>query len=276
MMKVGVPREVKDHEYRVAITPSGVRELTLRGHQVYVEQHAGEGSLISDADLKLAGAEILERASDVWATADLLLKVKEPLETEYPLLREGQVLFTYLHLAASKPCTDALLASRTTAVAYETVGSPDGTFPLLAPMSEVAGRLAPQVGAYHMMRALGGRGILPGGVPGTRPAQVVIIGAGVAGMNAALVAQGMGAEVTLLDLSLERLRDASWTLEGRVKTIASSSYELERQACHADLLIGAVLVPGARAPKLVTNDARLADAHRQRAGRHQHRPGRVL
>jgi alanine dehydrogenase len=253
-MKVGVPREVKDHEYRVAITPSGVRELTLRGHQVYVEQHAGEGSLISDADLKLAGAEILERASDVWATADLLLKVKEPLETEYPLLREGQVLFTYLHLAASKPCTDALLASRTTAVAYETVGSPDGTFPLLAPMSEVAGRLAPQVGAYHMMRALGGRGILPGGVPGTRPAQVVIIGAGVAGMNAALVAQGMGAEVTLLDLSLERLRDASWILEGRVKTMASSSYELERQACNADLLIGAVLVPGARAPKLVTNE----------------------
>ena len=166
--RIGVPREVKDHEYRVAITPSGVRELTLRGHQVYVEQHAGEGSLISDADLKLAGAEILERASDVWATADLLLKVKEPLETEYPLLREGQVLFTYLHLAASKLCTDALLASRTTAVAYETVGSPDGTFPLLAPMSEVAGRLAPQVGAYHMMRALGGRGILPGGVPGTR------------------------------------------------------------------------------------------------------------
>jgi alanine dehydrogenase len=169
-MKVGVPREVKDHEYRVAITPSGVRELTLRGHHVYVEQHAGEGSLISDADFKHVGAEILERASDVWASADLLLKVKEPLEIEYPLLREGQVLFTYLHLAASKPCTDALLASRTTAVAYETVGSPDRTFPLLAPMSEVAGRLAPQVGAYHMMRALGGRGILPGGVPGTRPA----------------------------------------------------------------------------------------------------------
>ena len=253
-MRVGVPREIKDHEYRVAITPAGVQELTRRGHEVVIEHEAGAGSLIPDADYERAGAAIAADAAAVWGAADLVLKVKEPLESEYPLLRKDQVLFTYLHLAASKSCTDALMTSGVTGIAYETVGSEDGSFPLLAPMSEVAGRLAPQVGAYHLMRSRGGRGILPGGVPGTRPAQVVVIGAGVAGMNAALVAAGMGADVTVLDLSAAKLRAASWAFDGRVKTAASSSYELERQVLGADLVVGAVLVPGAKAPTVVSSD----------------------
>ena len=253
-MKIGVPREVKDNEYRVAITPAGVHELARRGHEVVIEQGAGEGSLIADEDYEKAGAVILGDAPSVWAAAELVLKVKEPLASEYPLLRKDQVLFTYLHLAASKECTDALLTSGVTGVAYETVGAEDGTFPLLAPMSEVAGRLAPQVGAYHLMRSRGGRGILPGGVPGTRPAHVVVIGAGVAGMNAALVAAGMGAEVTMLDLSAAKLRAASWAFGSRVKTAASSAYELEQQVLSADLVIGAVLIPGAKAPKLVSHE----------------------
>jgi alanine dehydrogenase len=253
-MKVGVPREIKDDEYRVAVTPAGVYELARRGHEVVVERGAGEGSLISDGDYEKAGAVILGDALSVWEAADLLLKVKEPVESEYPLLRKGQMLFTYLHLAASRRCTDALLGSGVTAVAYETVGSEDGTFPLLAPMSEVAGRLAPQVGAYHLMRSRGGRGILPGGVPGTRPAHVVVIGAGVAGMNATLVALGMGAEVTVLDLSAAKLRAVSWAFGGRARTAASSAYEVERQALAADLVIGAVLIPGAKAPTVVSSE----------------------
>jgi len=253
-MRIGVPREIKDHEYRVAITPAGVQELTSRGHEVVIERGAGTGSLIDDDDYRQAGAAIAAGAAAVWDTADLVLKVKEPLESEYPLLRKDQVLFTYLHLAASKSCTDALMTSGATGIAYETVGAPDGTFPLLAPMSEVAGRLAPQVGAYHLMRSRGGRGILPGGVPGTRPAQVVVIGAGVAGMNAALIAAGMGADVTVLDLSAAKLRAANWAFDGRVKTAASSAYELERQVLAADLVIGAVLVPGAKAPTVVSSD----------------------
>ncbi len=252
-MKIGVPREIKDCENRVALTPMGVRELTLRGHEVYVERDAGAGAMIADVDFRGAGAVILDSPSDVWA-ADLVLKVKEPIESEYPLLRSGQVIFAYLHLAANPSCTHALLASRATAIAYETVGSDKETFPLLAPMSEVAGRLAPQIGAYELMSSRGGRGILLGGVPGTRPAHVVVLGAGVAGTNAALVALGMGARVTLLDRRPQRLRAANWAFRGRVRTVASSSYEVERQVASADFVIGAALIPGARAPVLVTSD----------------------
>src|SRR3954453_20916533 len=205
-MKVGIPREVKNHEYRVAITPSGVHELVRAGHQVFVELGAGSGSSISDADYVAAGATILPTADDVWGTGDLILKVKEPIAPEYHRMREGQVLFTYLHLAAGKECTDALIDRRVTGIAYETVELPDRSLPLLAPMSEVAGRLAPQVGAYHLMRSGGGRGVLMGGVPGVYAAKVVVIGAGVSGMNAAAIALGMQGEVLLLDRNIARLR----------------------------------------------------------------------
>ncbi|MDF2469957.1 MAG: alanine dehydrogenase, partial [Rhodococcus erythropolis] len=201
-MKVGIPREIKNHEYRVAISPAGVHELVGRGHEVVIETGAGVGSSFSDEDFKAAGAQILGSADQVWTDADLLLKVKEPIAEEYSRLRKDQVLFTYLHLAASKECTDALLASKTTSIAYETVVGSDGSLPLLAPMSEVAGRLAPQAGAYHLMRHGGGRGVLMGGVPGVRPAKVVVIGAGVSGKNAIAVAYGMQADVTVLDLSI--------------------------------------------------------------------------
>ncbi|GAB6896965.1 alanine dehydrogenase [Kineosporia succinea] len=253
-MLVGVPQEIKNHEYRVAITPAGVRELTLRGHDVLVEQGAGTGSSIPDADYEAAGAKIAGSAQEVWGAAELVLKVKEPVESEYGHLRAGQTLFTYLHLAASRPCTDALLAAGTTAIAYETVQTSSGALPLLAPMSEVAGRLAPQVGAQHLMRSAGGRGVLLGGVPGVRPARVVVIGAGISGLNAATIAVGMGADVQLLDLDVNRLREADRIFGGRVQTIASSAYEVEKAALDADLVIGAVLVPGARAPKLISND----------------------
>ncbi|RZL76733.1 MAG: alanine dehydrogenase, partial [Rhodococcus sp. (in: high G+C Gram-positive bacteria)] len=205
-MKIGIPREIKNHEYRVAISPAGVHELSERGHEVIIESGAGLGSSFTDEDFKAAGAQILSSAVAVWGSAELLLKVKEPIAEEYSRLRNDQVLFTYLHLAASKDCTDALLASRTTAIAYETVTGADGSLPLLAPMSEVAGRLAPQAGAYHLMRQGGGRGVLMGGVPGVRPAKVVVIGAGVSGRNATAVAYGMQADVTVLDLSIARLR----------------------------------------------------------------------
>ena len=251
-MKVGVPTELKCHEYRVAITPSGVQELVRCGHVVYVQRGAGKGSSINDEDYLGAGAKVLDSADDVWAEADLLLKVKEPVAEEFQQLRTGQVLFTYLHLAASHACTRALLDNRVTAIAYETVRQQDGTLPLLAPMSEVAGRLAPQVGAYHLMAPTGGRGILPGGVPGTRAANVVIIGAGVAGMNATAIAVGLGAEVSLLDLDTNRLRAADALYRGRVRTVASNVYEIERAVRAADLVIGAVLVPGATAPTLVS------------------------
>src|SRR3954451_13151112 len=201
-MRVGIPTEIKNNEFRVAITPAGVAELVHRGHEVLIEAGAGEGSAISDADFKRAGAQMINSVDEVWAEADLLLKVKEPIEPEYSRLREGQTLFTYLHLAASKPCTDALLASGTTSIAYETVQTGDGALPLLAPMSEVAGRLASQVGAYHLMRTHGGRGVLMGGVPGVRPARVVVIGAGVAGANAATIALGMQSDVVLLDRNI--------------------------------------------------------------------------
>ncbi|TMR92289.1 alanine dehydrogenase [Nonomuraea basaltis] len=253
-MKVGVPLEVKNSEYRVALTPAGVHEFVRHGHQVYVERGAGEGSSIPDADFTSAGAVIVPEADEVWATGDLIMKVKEPMVEEYHRLRKGQVLFTYLHLAASRACTRALLDSGCTAVAYETVQTPDGALPLLAPMSEVAGRLAPQVGAYHLMRTAGGRGVLMGGVSGVRAAHVVVIGAGVSGMNAAAIALGMQAEVMLLDRNIDKLRQADLIYQGHCQTVASSTLEIERAVLEADLVIGAVLVPGAKAPKLVSND----------------------
>ncbi|MEV6795832.1 alanine dehydrogenase [Streptomyces sp. NPDC051320] len=253
-MKVGIPREVKNNEFRVAITPSGVHELVRHGHQVVIEQNAGVGSAIPDEEYVAAGARILPTADEVWATADLLLKVKEPIAEEYHRLRKDQTLFTYLHLAASRECTDALLASGTTAIAYETVETANRQLPLLAPMSEVAGRLAPQVGAYHLMRSVGGRGVLPGGVPGTAPGRAVVIGGGVSGWNATQIAVGMGFHVTLLDKDINKLREADKVFGTKVQTIVSNAYELEKAVVDADLVIGAVLIPGAKAPKLVSND----------------------
>ena len=253
-MKVAIPREVKNHEYRVAITPAGVHELTQHGHEVFVEGGAGDGSSIPDADFTAAGATILATADEVWATGDLVLKVKEPIASEYHRMRKDQVLFTYLHLAASRECTDALLASGTTAIAYETVQQANGALPLLAPMSEVAGRLAPQVGAYNLMRFSGGRGVLPGGVPGVAPAKAVVIGAGVSGWHATTIAAGMGFEVTLLDRDVTKLREADKIFGTQIKTVISNAFELEKAVLAADLVIGAVLIPGAKAPKLITNE----------------------
>jgi alanine dehydrogenase len=248
-VRVGVPSETKNNEFRVAISPAGVAELTRRGHEVFVQAGAGEGSAISDTDFKAAGAQLITTADDVWSEADLLLKVKEPMPAEYALLCRGQTLFTYLHLAASRACTDALLASGTTSIAYETVQTADGALPLLAPMSEVAGRLSAQVGAYHLMRTHGGRGTLMGGVPGVEPAAVVVIGGGTAGYNAARIAAGMGADVTVFDVNINRLRE----LDSKFRTRYSSAYELEDAVKRADLVIGAVLVPGAKAPTVVPN-----------------------
>lgn len=253
-MKVGVPREIKTHEYRVAITPAGVLELVKNGHEVFIEQDAGLGSSISNDEYVAAGAKILSSADEVWATGDLILKVKEPIAAEYHRMRKGQVLFTYLHLAASQECTEALLNAGVTAIAYETVELPDRTLPLLAPMSEVAGRLAPQVGAAALMRAHGGRGVLLGGVPGVAAGKVVVLGAGVAGMNAAAIALGMQAEVLLLDVNVARLRQVDAIYQGHMQTIVSNSYEIEKAVLDADLVIGAVLIHGAKAPKLVSNE----------------------
>jgi alanine dehydrogenase len=253
-MRVGVPTEVKTHEYRVACTPAGVHELVRHGHQLLVQAGAGVGSAIPDEDFVAAGATIVGSADDVWSDADLVLKVKEPIEEEFHRLRKDLVLFTYLHLAASKPCTDALLAAGTTAIAYETVQLPDGSLPLLAPMSEVAGRMAPLAGAHHLQRFGGGRGILMGGVSGVYAAKVVVIGAGVAGMNAAAIALGMQAEVLLLDNNIGRLREADRIYQGHCQTVASNTYEIERAVGDADLVIGAVLVPGAKAPTLVSDE----------------------
>jgi len=241
-MKVGIPREVKNHEYRVAITPAGVHELTRGGHQVVIEAGAGVGSSIPDEDFVTAGAKILPTADDVWGEGEMILKVKEPIEQEYHRMRSGQVLFTYLHLAASKACTDALLGSGITSIAYETVQLPDGSLPLLAPMSEVAGRMAPQVGAHHLQRDGGGRGVLMGGVSGVYAAKVVVLGAGVSGMNAAAIALGMQAEVLLVDRNVARLRQADAIYQGHCQTVASNAYEIERAVVDADLVIGAVLV----------------------------------
>jgi alanine dehydrogenase len=253
-MKIGIPAEVKNHEYRVAITPAGVRELVLHGHEVFIQAEAGVGSSISDAEYQAAGARILPAADDVWATGDLILKVKEPIAEEYERMRAGQVLFTYLHLAADKRLTEELIAREVTGIAYETVQTPNGSLPLLAPMSEVAGRLAPQVGASTLMKANGGRGVLMGGVPGVHAAKVVVIGAGVSGLNATAMAVGLQARVVLLDLNVDRLRAADQIYRGQIQTVASNAYEIERAVLDADLVIGAVLIPGAKAPTLVTNE----------------------
>ena len=253
-MRVAIPREVKDNEFRVAITPSGVHELAADGHDVLIETGAGEGSSIPDAAYADAGATIVADADAAWDDADLVLKVKEPVASEYSRFRDGLVIFTYLHLAADEALTRALIASRVTAIAYETVQLPNRSLPLLAPMSEVAGRLAPLVGATTMMKPNGGPGLLMPGVPGTRPASVVVLGGGVAGTNAIGVAVGLGAQVTVLDTNIARLRELDALYAGRVSTIASNRFEVERAALDADLVVGSVLVPGARAPKLVTDD----------------------
>jgi alanine dehydrogenase len=251
-MLVGVPKETKIHESRVALTPEGAAELVRAGHHVVIEKGAGLGSALTDADYIAAGATIEEDVEKIWASSQMILKVKEPIEVEYSQLRKDQILFTYLHLAASKPCTDALIASRTTAIAYETVEL-NGTLPLLAPMSEVAGRLAAQVGASALQKPHGGRGVLMGGVPGVSPAKVLVIGGGVAGLNAAVIAMGMGADVTIVDRSLPRLAYIDSIYGGRIKTLASSFHAVDRELKSADLVIGAVLVHGAKAPKLVSN-----------------------
>jgi alanine dehydrogenase len=250
-VKVGIPRELKDNEYRVAITPGGVRELVVHGHEVVIEKDAGRGSSIGDTDFERAGASILPDADAVFQQSDMVLKVKEPIEEEFHRLREGLVLFTYLHLAASEPVTRALIDSGTSAVAYETVEASDGSLPLLAPMSEVAGRMAPQVGAVYLQREHGGRGVLLGGVSGVRPGRVVVLGAGMAGMNAAWIAQGMEAEVVVLDKNINKLRDIDRIHQGKILTLASNRLAVEETVVSADLVIGAVLIPGAKAPKLV-------------------------
>lgn len=253
-MRVGIPTEVKNHEDRVAITPAGVHELVRNGHEVFVQAGAGQASGFEDAAYVTAGATMLATAEQVWAAGDLLLKVKEPIASEYHLLRKDQVLFTYLHLAASKDCTDALVKAGTTAIAYETVQLADRSLPLLQPMSEVAGRLSAQIGAYQLMSSIGGSGVLMGGVPGTPKAKVVVIGGGVAGENAAAIALGMHADVTIIDLSLPRLRQIDALYGGAIKTRTSTSYEIAEQLKDADLVIGSVLIPGAKAPKLVTDE----------------------
>ena len=253
-MRIGVTKEVKNHEYRVAITPIGVHELVSHGHEVSIQKDAGVGSQIDDAEYVAAGATIIDSADDVWGRAEMVLKVKEPVAEEYHRMQEGQVLFTYLHLAADQPLTEELAKRQVTAIAYETVQLPSGSLPLLYPMSEVAGCLAPQVGAYSLMKAQGGRGVLLGGVGGVANAKVVVIGAGVSGQNAANIALGMGADVTLLDTDLDKLRLSFWRYNNRVHGLASSKLAIEQQVREADMVIGAVLIPGAKAPKLVSNE----------------------
>ncbi|MDA8290630.1 MAG: alanine dehydrogenase [Actinomycetota bacterium] len=253
-MRIGIPREVKDNEFRVSMTPAGVRELVSAGHTVRLERSAGVGSSITDAEYERAGATIVETADELWAGSELVCKVKEPVAEEFHRLRGDLVLFTYLHLAASRACTDALLGAGTVGIAYETVQLRDGSLPLLAPMSEVAGRMAPLVGAEHLQRPAGGRGVLVSGVPGVRAAQVVVIGAGVSGMNAAMIAAGMHAEVRVLDRDLAKLRAVDALYQGRITTLASSEHAIEEACVDADLVIGAVLVPGAKAPRLVSDE----------------------
>lgn len=252
-MHIGVPAEIKNNEFRVAITPAGVDAFVKRGHKVSVQAGAGIGAGYSDADYAGAGAEIVADAKTAWA-AEMVLKVKEPIASEYGFLRPDLLLFTYLHLAADRALTDALMAAGTTSIAYETVQLPDRSLPLLTPMSEVAGRLAPLVGANHMLAANGGVGVLMAGVPGTRRAKVVVIGGGVAGEQAAVAAAGMGADVTVFDVSLPRLRQIDALYNGQIRTLASSPYEVARQLTDADLVVGAVLIPGAAAPKVVSDE----------------------
>jgi len=252
-LRIGVAKEIKTDEYRVALTPAGARELVQKGHDVLIETTAGDGSSFPDADYERAGAQIVS-VDDVWGTSELLLKVKEPIAAEYPRLREGLVLFTYLHIAADEPLTRALVDSGITAVAYETVETEDRRLPLLAPMSEIAGRLASQAGAYFLEKPLGGRGLLLGGVPGVAPGRVVVLGGGIVGYNAAIIAIGLGAQVTVLERSIDRMRHLDEILSGRVSLVMSSTLQIESSIADADLVIGAVLVPGARAPKLVTRE----------------------
>jgi alanine dehydrogenase len=252
-VKIGVAKEIKPDEYRVALTPAGARELGQGGHDVIVETGAGEGSAFSDAAYEAAGAVIAD-VDDVWADAELLLKVKEPIDPEYARLRDGLVLFTYLHIAADEPLTRALLESGITAVAYETVETDSGVLPLLAPMSEIAGRLAAQAGAYFLERPQGGRGLLLGGVPGVSPGRVVVIGGGMVGYNAAVIALGLGADVMILERSLDRMRHLEEILSGRLSLVMSSSLQIEESVQDADVVIGAVLIPGALAPKLITRE----------------------
>ncbi|HBH56599.1 MAG TPA: alanine dehydrogenase [Arthrobacter bacterium] len=252
-MIIGVPKEIKNNEFRVAITAAGVNEFRTHGHAVLVERGAGLGSGITDEEYAVAGAEIVAEADDVWARADMVMKVKEPIKAEYHRFRKDLILFTYLHLAAEAELTQELINSGVTAIAYETVQE-GRTLPLLAPMSEVAGRLSVQVGATSLMAPAGGKGVLLGGVPGVRPAKVVVLGAGVAGTNAAAMALGLGADVTILDININRLRELDAQYQGRLKTVASNKYEIEKSVVDADLVIGSVLIPGAKAPKLVSNE----------------------
>jgi len=249
---IGIPKEIKNNEFRVSATASGVHAYIAAGHQVLVEKNAGVGSGISDADYIQVGAKIIDAADELWQKAELIQKVKEPIEIEYKRMRKGQILYTYLHLAANKACTQAIMDSGITAIAYETV-EVDGGLPLLAPMSEVAGRMSIQVGAAALEASKGGAGVLLGGVPGVRPGKVVVIGGGVVGIAAATIAHGMRADVTVMDLDLKRLGQIDQIFAGNVKTLASSSYEIEKEVIGADLVIGAVLVHGAKAPKLVSN-----------------------
>src|SRR6201992_4033012 len=251
-MIIGVPKEVKDHETRVGITPAGVKSLVEAGHTVLVQTQAGDPAAFTDDEYQSAGAEIVGSAHNVWGLADMIVKVKEPIEKEYVFFREGLVLFTYLHLAPLPALTDKLLATKVTGIAYETIRDRAGTLPLLTPMSEVAGRLSVQVGAEYLTKEHGGRGLLLGGVPGVMPANVCIIGGGIVGTNAAKIALGMGAKVTLVDLNLNRLRELDDIFNGRVFTLASNSYNVAQTTREADLVIGGVLIPGAAAPKIVT------------------------
>ena len=252
-MIIGVPKEIKTLEARVALTPAGVRELVKHGHKVIIEKGAGLGSAITDNDYSSQGAEIAPDAKSVWDQAEMIMKVKEPLPAEYPLMRKGQILYTYLHLAASKECTDALIKAENIAIAYETV-EVNGQLPLLAPMSEVAGRLSTQVGATALQKPNGGRGVLLGGVPGVKPGKVVVIGGGVAGLNAAVMARGLGADVTILDRSIARLQYIDSLYNGTIKTLMSNDHAIEQEVLEADLVIGAVLIHGAKAPKLISNE----------------------
>jgi alanine dehydrogenase len=252
-LRIGVAREIKTDEYRVALTPAGARELVQKGHEVLVETTAGDGSAFADADYEREGARIVS-VDEVWGESELLLKVKEPVEPEYARLREGLVLFTYLHIAADEALTRALADSGIAAVAYETVETDDRRLPLLAPMSEIAGRLASQAGAYFLEKPLGGRGVLLGGVPGVAPGRVVVLGGGIVGYNAAIMALGLGAQVVILERSIDRMRHLDEVLSGRVSLIMSSTLQVEESVAEADLVIGAVLIPGARAPKLVTRE----------------------
>jgi alanine dehydrogenase len=251
-MIIGVPKEVKDHESRVGITPAGVKALAEAGHKVLVETHAGELSAFTDDDYQSAGAEIVGSPHNVWGMADMVVKVKEPVEKEYGFFREGLVLFTYLHLAPLPDLTDKLLTKKVTGIAYETIRDKQGTLPLLTPMSEVAGRMSVQVGASYLEKEKGGRGVLLGGVPGVPPAKVCVIGGGIVGTNAAKIALGMGARVKIIDLNLNRLRELDDIFNGRLITVASNSYNVARATAEADLVIGGVLIPGAAAPKIVT------------------------